>query len=82
MIISDISLKDSVIATVLGTAKDGVYLSIDNLQDETPIVKLYDYFGKKGDKVLVTIAKISEDKMYIKTRLDSFIASGDDRLVA
>ena len=84
MYINELEIKDSVTATVIKTTKDnGAFLSIDCLKDEhSPIVYLYDYIGRKGDKVLVSIAKISDDKTHIKTRLDSYIGSNDERLVA
>ena len=84
MYINELEIKDSVTATVIKTTTDnGAFLSIDCLKDEcSPVVYLYDYIGRKGDKVLVSIAKISDDKTHIKTRLDSYIGSNDERLVA
>ena len=74
MKINEISRFDAVNATVVNTTKEhGVYLTIDELEDN-PTVKLYDVGTvNPGDKLLVSISKISEDLKFIKVKLDAFI---------
>lgn len=79
MTINELERYDSVMATVQRISnKDGdnnAYLTIDELTDAYPIVMLHNYAGYVGEKVLVTIKRISPDKGYIKVFLDSFISS-------
>lgn len=75
MRIHEIEKMDVLEATVTGTARDGAYLSLDALEvDENippPIVRLYDWGGRVGDKLLISVNKISQDLGYIRVRLDS-----------
>lgn len=71
----EIERMDVLEATVTGTGKSCTYLSLDNLEvadnEVPPMVRLYDWGGKVGDKLLVSVAKISDDLGYIRVRLDS-----------
>ncbi len=73
MLINEINKSDTLIATIIGTSRNAAYLKINELENATPIVKLHDFDGYVGDKLLVTVGKISEDKKYIKVYLDSYL---------
>ena len=71
----EIERMDVLEATVTGSGKACTYLSLDNLEvadnEVLPVVRLYDWGGKVGDKLLVSVAKISDDFGYGRVRLDS-----------
>lgn len=74
MRINEIEKMDTVVAIVTKTTRNnGTYLKIEELEDANPIVKLFDWVGHEGDRLLVSIRKISEDRGYIKTTLDSIV---------
>ena len=76
MSINEIERMDTVIATVTkSTLGGGAYLKIDELDDAVPTVRLYDTAVCDGDKLLVSVRKISDDRCYIKTTLDSIIST-------
>lgn len=74
MLINDIQRMDSVVATVSKAFMGGALLNIDELDDAVPKVKLYDSAVCNGDKLLVSIRKVSDDRSCIKTALDSIIS--------
>jgi len=71
----EIERMDVLEATVTGSGKACTYLSLDKLEvadnEVLPVVRLYDWGGKVGDKLLVSVAKISDDFGYVRVRLDS-----------
>lgn len=71
----EIERMDVLEATVTSTVRDGAYLRLDGLEldanEAPPIVRLYDWSGRVGDKLLVSVNKISKDLGYIRVRLDS-----------
>ena len=74
MSINDIERMDTLMATVTKSMlSGGAYLKIDGLDDAEPTVRLYDGIVCDGDKVLVSVQKISDDRYYIKTTLDSIL---------
>lgn len=76
MSINEIERMDTIIATVTkSTLGGGAYLKIDELDDAVPTVRLYDTAVCDGDKLLVSVRKISDDRCYIKTILDSIIST-------
>ena len=75
MSINDIQKMDTVVATVTKSFMGGgALLRIDELDDANPKVKLYDSAVCNGDKLLVSIRKVSDDRTCIKTPLDSIIS--------
>lgn len=75
MSIYEIERMDTVFATVTKSTLGGAYLKIDELDDAIPTVRLYDTAVCDGDKLLVSVRKISDDRCYIKTTLDSIIST-------
>ncbi len=81
MKISELERNDSVNAVVERLNKGTAYLSLKNVDDfetEHPLVLLHDVNRMSvGEELMVTITKISEDRGYIRTELDSVVRSYD-----
>ncbi len=75
MTVNELSRFDTVKATVCTRSKNnGYYLKINGLE-ETPIVLVYDCTLLYGQEVIVSIMKMSENRNYILTRVDSVCES-------
>ncbi len=73
---SELNKFDTVKATVCGKAKNnGYYLRIEELEDDV-IAMVYDCALLIGWEVIVSIVRMSEDKNYILTKMDSVCDGG------
>ena len=68
---SELNRFDTVRAVVCGKARNnGYYLKIEELEDDV-IAMVYDCARLIGWEVIVSISRMSEDRNYILTRMDS-----------
>lgn len=82
MTINELSRFDSVKATVWTKAKnDGYYLRINGLE-EAPLVLVYNCDLVYGQEIIVSILKISVERNYILTQLDSVCERENEDLLS
>jgi len=79
MCIKTLSRNDSIKCRVIGSNKNGCFLSIIGI-NESPTVRLFDCYIPKGSIVLVSIVRMTET--YIKVHLDSVMNLRDYSFVA
>lgn len=83
MSIRDLCKNDTVYARVGGPAKNnGFYIHIDNVNDYHRALVYNCGTLVSGQRILVTISKISDDYEYILARVDSVCFDCDDRFCA